>query len=182
MKKLHLITSTDSLRPALQNIQVKNGFCYATNCHVLAKIAKIDVFGPDVISNDEEIYFPADQWKKQNFAKAVTITREGLLFKAFDKKHALLGMIQAKTAGEIEGKFPDCETVIPTSELSSVDKISFDHSLYFNLVECFNDEGQYRMEFRGQNKGIIIRNLIDKNENIGLIMPKYLSKWDEEVN
>lgn len=182
MKKLHLVTSTDQFRPAMHNIQVKNGFCYGTNCHVLVKIAVIDVFGPDLIQIDEEIYFPADQWKKQNFYKAVTITRESLLFKAFDKKYNLLGMIQAKTAGEIDGKFPDCESVIPVSQLEPIDKISFDHSLYFNLIDCFNDEGIYRMEFRGQEKAIIIRNEIEKSQNIGLIMPRYLSKWDDQVN
>jgi hypothetical protein len=175
MKKLNLVTSTDSLRPALQHIQVINGHVFATNCHILVKIPVHEVFGPDLIQPDEELYFSGEQWKRQNFAKAIRIIREGNTFKAFDKKGVLIGITEAMTVEIFTnnvGRFPDCERVIPTTELDNINKIGFNHKLYSDIVECFNLETPiFYMEFRGERKAIIVRNGPGHTEGFGLIMP-----------
>jgi hypothetical protein len=177
MKKLHLVTSTDSLRPALQHIQVINGHVFATNCHILVKIPVNEVFGPDLIQPNEELYFLGEQWKKQNFSKAVRITRENNLFRALDKKGNLIGIIEAITPFNQNLRFPDCESVIPTGELDNISKISFNHNLYHDIVECFNLEVPlFHMEFRGQRKGIIIKSNNQQTEGFGLLMPMALDK------
>lgn len=181
MKKLHLVTSTDSLRPALQYIQVINKNVYATNCHVLVKIPVHEVFGSGLIEPDEELYFSAEQWKRQNFSKAVTIIRDNYTFKAFDKKGVLIGIIECmnniKFTQEV-GRFPDCENVIPTGELDNINKISFNHRLYYDLIDCFNLETSiFYMEFRGERKAIIVKNGPGHTEGIGLIMPIAIDKF-----
>jgi hypothetical protein len=179
MKKLHLVTSKDSLRPQLQHIQVKDGFVYASDCHVLVKIPVNEVFA-DTIAENEELYFLGEQWKSQNISKAVYLKREGLIFKAFDKKMNLIGMIEAIEANVFTknvGQFPECNRVIPQGELEQINMLAINYKLYSNLVECFNDEATYRMEFRGNGRGVIIRNYNTKSEAIGLIMPIFLSEW-----
>lgn len=175
MKKLHLVTGNDDLRPSMTYIQVLNGFCYATNGHVLVKIPISEVFGPDIVLPNEEIYFSGDQWKKQNFSKAIRIIRENNIFKAFDKKGLLIGIIEAKTNEVFKnevGRFPECEIVIPINELDNINNISFNHKLYFDIVECFNLEVPlFYMEFRGEKKGIMIKNSNGQSEGIGLLMP-----------
>ena len=58
MKKLHLATGNDSLRPAMQHIQVKAGFCYATDAHILVKVPINEVFG-GIVTDQDEIYISA---------------------------------------------------------------------------------------------------------------------------
>jgi len=175
MKKLNLVTSTDSLRPALQHIQVINGHVFATNCHILVKIPVHEVFGPDLIQPNEELYFSGEQWKRQNIAKAIRIVRENNIFKAFDKKGVLIGIIEAIDSEKFcssVGRFPDCEMVIPTSELDNINRISFNHKLYNDIVECFNLETPlFHMEFRGERKAIIVKNNNKQTEGFGLLMP-----------
>lgn len=183
MKKLHLLVSKDALRDHLRYIQLKNGFCYATNCHILAKIESKDVFG-DIVSNEEEMYFSADQWKKQNFHKAAHIERENLVFKAYNHKREFLGMIEAIDADKFRqniGNFPQCDQVIPDGPLCAVEHLAFSHEFYSNLIECLSDGSeQYRMEFRGENKAILLRNATNKDcKNIGIIMPIYVRSWAE---
>lgn len=180
MKKLHLVTSTDSLRPALQHIQVINGHVFATNCHILVKIPVHEVFGPDLIQPNEELYFLGEQWKRQNIAKAIRIVRENNTFRAFDKKGVLIGIIEAiekeKFSSSV-GRFPDCEIVIPTHEIDNINKIAFNHKLYNDLIECFNLETPiFYMEFRGERKAIIVKNGPGHTEGIGLIMPIAIDK------
>lgn len=176
MKKLNLIVSSDALRPALNYIQVINGHCYATNCHALVKIPNSEVFGPDIILPNEEMYFSGDQWKKQNFGKAIRIIRETNIFKAYDRKGVLIGMIESidgiKFKNEV-GRFPDCEQVVPTNELDNINKISFSHKYYFDIIECFNLETPlFHMEFRGETRCIIIKtNIHEESEGFGLLMP-----------
>ena len=175
MKKLNLVTSTDSLRPALQYIQVINGHVFATNCHILVKIPVHEVFGSDIILPNEELYFSGEQWKRQNIAKAIRIVRENNTFRAFDKKGVLIGIIESIDAENFRssvGRFPDCEIVIPTSELDNINRISFNHKLYNDIVECFNLETPiFHMEFRGERKAIIVRNSPKHTEGFGLLMP-----------
>jgi hypothetical protein len=179
MKKLNLIVSNDDLRPALKYIQVINGHCYATNCHALVKIPNNEVFGSDIILPNEEIYFSGEQWKKQNFFKAVRIIRDNNIFKAYDRKGLLIGMLECINGVEFRdkvGRFPDCEQVIPTSELDNINKISFSHKYYFDIIDCFNLETPlFHMEFRGQTKCIIIKpNVQEHTEGFGLLMPLFL--------
>jgi hypothetical protein len=175
MKKLNLVTSTDSLRPALQYIQVINGHVFATNCHILVKIPVNEVFGSDVILPNEELYFSGEQLKRQNIAKAIRIVRENNTFRAFDKKGVLIGIIEAIDAEKFRssvGRFPDCEVVIPTNELDNINRISFNHKLYNDIVECFNLESPiFHMEFRGERKAIIVKNSPGHTEGFGLLMP-----------
>ena len=52
--KLHLSVSKDNLRPALKHIQIKGGFIYATNCHILTRIPVNEVF-TDLFNNEDEL-------------------------------------------------------------------------------------------------------------------------------
>lgn len=178
MKKLHLITEkSDSLRPYLQYIQIRNSFAYVTNCHTLAKFPVNEIFGNDeLIQQDEEIYFSGQQWKKQNFSKAYYFKREGLMFSAYDKKNNLLGMIKALIKDEfIEiGRFPDCETVIPSEYTpTEINSISFSHDLYFDLIDSMNIQNAcFYMEFLGKTKVIMVKpNDPELTNAILLIMP-----------
>ena len=182
MKKFSKVSSNDSLRPVLAYVQVKNGFFYATNCHVLVKIPVSEVLGNnELISNDEEIYFNAKQWDAQKFYKAMYITRDGMIFKAIDKKGNLIGMIEAMNIEQFNdkiGKFYDCEAILPNDSkpIESVKGFSMNPEYYFNVCECLeleNNAGIY-MQFYGTTKAAILKSTT--SGGIGLIMPRFNSQ------
>jgi hypothetical protein len=171
--KLHLAVSKDNLRPALKHIQIKGGFIYATNCHILAKIPVNELF-KDVFTDQDELYILGDDWKKQGFSKCSDFKRNGNLLEAYDNKWNLQGIIKMRDKTEIIclGRFPDCETVIPqeTALSQSLDKISFNPSLLSDLCKLFSQNtNNFIYTFFGQTKTIKVNH---KNmQGIGIIMP-----------
>jgi hypothetical protein len=176
MKKLHLAVSKDNLRPHLQNIQIRNGYVYATNCHILVKFPINEVFGEDSpITKDDHFYINGKEWGKFKFYNAERFTFENDILSAMDHKGNNLGMIKVKNKGEIGGEFADCDKVIyaPEKEKVAIDSISFDHELYYNLIEVFNfPVPLFNMSFYGQTSQIYVKpNDSSLSNATAIIMP-----------
>lgn len=176
MKKLHLAVSKDDLRPYLQNIQVKDGYVFATNCHILVKFPIDEVFGEGSgITELDHFYIDGKQWGKFKFHTASMFIYENGILTAKDKKYNEIAMIKVKYDGEIDGKYPDCNAVLPneTKEKVAIDQISFNHELYYNLIEVFNlDVSLFNMNFYGKSSIIMVKpNIEETTKAIALIMP-----------
>lgn len=171
--KLHLSVGKDSFRPTLKHVQIKNGFIYATNAHILVKIPVKDIFG-DLFNNEDEFYFLGEDWKKQGFSKCTDFKRNGNLLEAYDNKWNLHGIIKMKDKEDFlqVGTFPDCENVILSSDhpLEAVEKISFNPSLLMDLAEALGENlGSLVFNFYGKLKTIKV---IPKDSNkLGILMP-----------
>lgn len=174
MKKLHLVTSNDELRPAMTYIQVKGGNVYATNAHVMVKFPINEVFGVNVFSDTDEYYIDSQQWKTLKFFNADAMGLVNGVLKAY-KRGKFLGMMDVMSAEDFNnkvGKFPNCEAVIPQSGAEPVEAISFSPEYYYNLTECFNlAKSMFKMNFRGTNKVIMVENTTGDSAGLGLIMP-----------
>lgn len=116
MKPLHKLISLKHDNQALHYIQVSGGFAFATDGYNLCKTPVTEVFGEDVVTDEEEFYIHADEWRTAKLDKAVTIKRDGLLFESLDRKGKTLG--RAKAIPELPDnlKFPSCDVVIPTED------------------------------------------------------------------
>jgi hypothetical protein len=171
--KLHLSVSKDNYREHLKYVQIKGGYVYATNCHILTRIPVKDIFG-DLFSNEDEFYFLGEDWKKQGFYKCLDFKRNGNLLEAYDKKWNLQGIIKMKDAEEFKniGNFPNCENVIISCEipLEPVDRISFNPSLLMDLAESLGENlGSLVLNFYGKLKTIQVK---PKDSNkLGILMP-----------
>ena len=171
--KLHLSVSKDNLRPALKHIQIKGGFIYATNCHILARIPVNEVF-EDIFNNEDELYILGDDWKKQGFYKCTDFKRDGNYLQAYDNKWNLQGVIKMKTRPEMDniGRFPDCENVIMSTDqpLEAIEKISFNPSLLMDLAEALGENlGQLIYSFYGRLKTIQVKPF--NSNKLGILMP-----------
>lgn len=180
MKKLHLTAGTDELRPMYSLIIVQNNYVYSTNGHVLVKFPINEIFGDnDLIAENEILAFRAKDWKKTGMFKADHFTREGLIFKAFDHKHNLLGIIEAmdQTAIKSLGMIPNYDSVIPDdTNAISQDKLCINAEYFYNVWEAFGiHETHLCMTFTGANRGIVLRDRSGSSEGIGLIMPIYIA-------
>lgn len=161
MKKLHLTTGKDDFRLAQQYIQVKDGYVLTTNSHVLVKFPLNEVFGENSkIEQNDEFYILGTDWKKQGFDKACSFSKINNQLEAYDKKYNLLGIIKLINADELSnkggGRYPNIEQVIPTSELSEVLSIGLNPNLLKDVCDCLGCVC-YKLEFRGENKIIMIK-------------------------
>jgi hypothetical protein len=171
--KLHLAVGKDNYREHLKYVQIKGGFIYATNCHILARIPVNEVFS-EIFTSEDELYIKGEDWKKQGFYKCTDFKRNGNLLEAYNNKWQLQGIIKMKTRPEMDeiGRFPDCESVIYSSQMptEAVDKISFNPSLLMDLAEALGENlGQLIYNFYGALKTIQVK---PHNSNkLGILMP-----------
>jgi len=176
MKKLHLAVSKDNLRPHLQNIQVKDGYVYATNCHILVKFPINEVFGlGSGVTEADHFYIDGKQWGKFKFHTACMFIYENGLLTAKDKKYNEIAIIKVKKEDELNSKYPNCDNVIYSQDKKKmeIDSISFNHELYYNLIEVFNfPVSLFNMSFYGQTSHIYVKpNDPSMSNAIALIMP-----------
>ena len=183
MKKLHLAVSKDDLRPQLQNIQVKDGHVFATNCHILVKFPVSEVFGENSpITKDDHFYINGKEWGKFKFYNAMYFTFENDILSAKDHKGNNLGMIKVVKENELNSRFPNCDQVIYSEEIESeaINQISFNHELYYNLIEVFNFKFPlFNMTFFGKQKAVLVKSNNETSNKygnqvsngLGIIMP-----------
>lgn len=178
MKKIHLATSKDKhFRKHLQYIQIKGGFAYATDCHVMVKMPLSELFGKESELNqpDYHFYIDAKEWQKNKFYNGVRFLLDaGNYLEATDHKDNKLGVIKIVTQPEFDhiGRFPDCDSVIYSSEqpTEAIDTISFNPSLLSTLCEALGgSENKFIYTFFGRLKTIQVRNA--ENLCFGILMP-----------
>lgn len=172
MKKLHLAAGNDDFRQSQKYIQIKGGFVYATNSHVFVKFPLNEVFGENgPFNQDSEFYILASNWKQVGFDKALKFTKDSEFLTAYGKKDTVLGLIKmmdAETFKKEIGNYPPIDSIIPTTELVEITKISFNPKLLKDITDCLDSE-RYSFEFRGENKIIMIKAL--DSEVVAGIMP-----------
>lgn len=178
MKKIHLATSKDKqFRKHLQYIQIKGGYAYATDCHIMVKMPLSELFGKESELNqpDYHFYIDAKEWQKNKFYNGVRFLLDGGNYlEATDHKGNKLGVIKIVTEPEFDhiGRYPDCDSVIYSSEqpTEAVDTISFNPSLLSTLCEALGgSENKFIYTFFGRLKTIQVRN--KENLCFGILMP-----------
>jgi hypothetical protein len=184
MKKIHTLCANDTLRPAMQYLEISNGYVYGTDAHILAKIPQNEIFGTEFFPTDKKFYIEGKQWKAQKLFNAVSFQPvdnfevSGMLL-AFDKKGETLGICQFYT--EIDfynkvGKFPNCEQVIYASNVmpENITQIGFNPDLYQRLAEALEDKMRtFKLSFFGQNRAILVQHIAPDThtKGIGIMMP-----------
>jgi hypothetical protein len=185
MKKIHTLCATpDNLRPAMQYLEISNGYVYGTDAHILAKIPQNEVFGVNLFPTDKKFYIEGKQWKTQKlfnayvFAPIENFEVSGMLM-AFDKYGKTLGICQFFTQTDFEakiGRFPNCEQVLYSSDVmpENITQIGFNPDLYQRLAEALEDKVRtFKLSFFGQNRAILVEHTAPDNytKGIGIMMP-----------
>lgn len=175
MKPIHLSTSSDELRPVFKYVQVLKGFVHATDAHILIKLPIAEVFGEDVVTVEDELYFDGSLWAAAKMHKAVRISRTGNLFEALDKKGKLIGQITALTGDEFtlkHLKYPDVDSVLPRPEtpFCGLISIAFNLDKLNTLCKSFGvDFGSFWYSFYATNKCVLVQS--SQSTGFGVIMP-----------
>lgn len=184
--KLNYITSTDDLRPSLNYIQFnENGFMYASDGKVLVKTTMIDALGAefeplkDLWDKHKEIRIHSSEWKKIAGKELLSCN---VLMESDNK--AIVQFKDRKSEYTVTfitndyESFPICERVIPSEELMEIDKIGIDGALFNQLtmaIKASVDTTQFKLEFRGDTKGIVLTHK-ELNDTTFLLMPFKVSE------
>lgn len=158
MKKLHLLTSTDSLRQKYNFIQVKDGHVTATDCFKCAKFPFSEVFGK-LETELNEFYISGENWKKCKFHTALRFEIENGYLIGYDKKGKLgiCEIIMSEKFIQDYGEYPNTDFLFNdidnSSELAS---ISFNPENLFNLCQAIGGFA-FKYLFFGESKKIIVQ-------------------------
>jgi DNA polymerase III sliding clamp (beta) subunit (PCNA family) len=151
---LELICSKDDLRPALQCINIKNGFAYATDAHILIKtnLNETSNLLSHVIEQLEGKMIHMDLWKKINDSIQVLKIEDDCVF-TLEKTGRCSYQIQN------EGSFPDCDALldkISKLERQDIGAIGINASMLMKISKLIGSES-IRLDFSGSNNAICIR-------------------------
>ena len=177
MKALNLIIDPKHYRDAYKYIQLRDGYFYATDGHILLKSPASEVFHKELLAElDSEVYFEGTNWKDAKVSSMAFHKKVGDTFELLDNKMKFLGYLKPITKDEIAKKgirFPDCDQVlyrddVPKTELK---EISLNPDLLDRLYKA-NGKLTLKLGFYGQNKGMKVT--FQDSEAVGLLMPMNL--------
>lgn len=155
--KLFDIAAQDTLRPAFQCIQFKDGCAYATDGHMLIKAVLQDItnFDPEELAILEGKCISADSLKRICQHEVVEVTRDGIV--AEDKT---LGCKVTYTwaKDEIFNNFPNCEKMLKetlATPLTKKDTIGMSYNLLEDLTAAMGCKESVKVEFRGKYTAVV---------------------------
>lgn len=180
MKPLHILASNDGLRPAMQYIQLKNGFFNVTDGFKLFRCPVNEIFNETLISMiPDECYFLANDWKNSKIEKASYLKFENGFIECMDKKYLTFGFLRFLDANEFcqkVGNFPNVEAVWPKIEdKTEIDQISFDPTFLDEIYRANSKKPLY-LEFYGKNRSIKIK--FKDSEAEAILMPLKMSEFN----
>lgn len=177
MKALNLITDPKSYREHFKYIQLREGYFYATNGHILLKLPDSEVFPANLLAElDSEMYFEGSNWKDAKVASMATYRKVGDSFELLDNKMKFLGYLKPIKKEDFENKlskYPDCNNVLYKSVIQNEDtkEVALNPELLDTLYKA-NGKKHLKLGFYGQNKGIKVS--FQESEAEGLLMPMLL--------
>jgi hypothetical protein len=174
MKALNLIIDPKSYRDAFKFIQLRDGYFYATNGHILLKSPASEVLPADLLAElDGETYFEGTNWKDAKVASMSFYKKVGDIYELFDNKSKSLGYLKPLSKDAYEKayqRFPNCDDVIYKDDVPQTDlkEISLNPELLDTLYKA-NGKSRLKLCFYGANKGMKVTFM--DSEAIGLLMP-----------
>lgn len=181
MKALHLIAGKDPLRKNLHYIQVRGGFVYVTNASVALKMPVAEVFDEEV-TEEETLYFLADEWKTDNMHKAAKILRDNKApgyFLAVNAKENVIGRIRSIPEKEFDEdlklRYPDINTVIPdVANIKPIDRIALCPGQLDLLCKAMGVP-YVALAFSAIERAILV--FSHDTDAVGICMPSYVTEW-----
>jgi hypothetical protein len=175
--KLDKFCSKDDLRPAMNYIQCKGGYFFATDAHIGAKVKATAIFSDAALETlGDEFYIHANEWKTLFSKPPINLEVEGSIITATlkngDKRRS--EYLDADKFATRVGRYPDLDSVlrdlITYIPEGGINQIGIDLKLAQRVNEAF-DNLVMRLEFKGERKGILAMDTAAKLDAIAVIMP-----------
>jgi hypothetical protein len=178
LPKLHLICSTDELRPAMTYVQITRKDLRATDGWSLAIIPTEKTALAQVELPETPVYLHRDSYKLLTAPSIVTIVFDPLSdqFIAYHKGNKPYTVVPLTKMDE---RYPDFEPLIPRwSDATPLDMICVNPKLLLNLAEAIAEPGQKNLNVAlgliAKNRCLLVKSLESGMDSTALIMPIYV--------
>lgn len=177
MKKVHVFAGNDELRPAMNYVQFKNGYFYATDAHIAGKFRSDAVF--ELEGMPDEFYILAKDFKSMCAVNPLGFElRDGVISVIGKKSNFLCPFLNAEQFINNVGRFPDVDSVLPSVDrlTGTVTSFAFNAKLVSRIAEGFGVESLLFMVRDNQPAGIYVTPIQSESLNMfALIMPLYFN-------
>lgn len=181
LPKLNLICwKTDSLRPAMNHVQISRKDLRATNAHVLAIVPTEKTALADCDLPEEPVYLHHKSYELLTKPSIIKIVfdagKEG--FTAYHKNQPAT-FVPLTPMGE---RYPDFEPLIPRlSDITPLENISLNPKLLMDLATAIAEPGQKNLNvilgFVAKNSTILVRSAESSMDAKAILMPVYFEKF-----
>ena len=166
--KLHLVTSKDKIRPAMNSVLINRDEAVATDAHVLARVPVSSILDLDSIAliPEKGILIDAQIWKAIHNADSIHLkeTAEGLkIVGYFSRKPVQEYKVQTNGEGTT---FPNYRQVIPDHEHAKQETstLKLNPKLLENLRQAIDATAGVQIQFNGHNKGAIVLPILERGK------------------
>lgn len=178
MKKVHVFAGNDELRPAMNYVQFKNGYFYATDAHIAGKFRADAVFELEGMPN--EFYILAKDFKSMVSVNPLGFElKDGIISVLGKKSNFLCPFLTADQFTNKVGRYPDVDSVLPSVDrlTGSVTNFALNAKLVSRIAEGFGVESLLFMVRDNQPAGIYVTPISSEGVNMfALIMPLYFNE------
>lgn len=180
LPKLHLICSTDELRPAMTCVQITKKDLRATDAISLAIIPTAKTALAECDLPDAPVYLHRDSYKMLTAPSIIKIDFD-VLSDQFIVYHAKNKPITVVPLTKMDERYPDFEPMLPSqSDAQPLTSIGVNPKLLLNLAEALAEPGQKNLNvalgFIAKNRTIIVRSIESGMDSIAVIMPVMVKK------
>jgi len=169
--KMHLCCGDDSLRPVMSYISFKNGFAYATDAWVMVKNAlnEISDFTEDEIKAMDGKFVHKKTYALLLKENIFSVSESGFECYTDGEKKVIPFAV-------LEGRFPICDSVLPSGEQVPIDRIGIDPTYLEILNKSLPGTIGVSLNFFGELNGVLVRPLSrETSKCVGIIMPKVIN-------
>ena len=174
--KIHLATSNDCIRPAMNYVLVTLKYIYASNGHILIRLPTEEIFGISFI--ESFLVFEEIAKKEITDISIIKFNAHSLLRIDIRKNRqfSITKYYEILINGQDNLQYPNAESVIPSEDkLEPVSIIGVNTKFLNSLVEAMGINDSYNQcaifKFTGETKAIIVKPRHGEIENrLGVIM------------
>lgn len=171
---MNLICRGDGFRPVFDNIYFENGIAYATDAHILVAndLSECTSFSKEDIPLLNGKYLHKNDYLSILSHDIVKIEEDGIV--------AVQGARKTKYYFNVNcGTFPNAASLIKSANENPnvpMEKIAVSLLLLNKLVKGLHEGSKSAFFFKGDFKGIIVKNPSMEYNSVGLIMPLTISE------
>ena len=178
MKKVHVFASNDELRPAMNYVQFKNGYFYATDAHIAGKFRADAVF--QLEGMPEEFYILAKDFKAMTAVNPLGFELKDGIINVFGKKsNFLCPFLTRDQFTQKVGRYPDIDFVLESAgsnlKAGHIPNATYSAKLISRVSDGLgSDTISFYLGENNLKPAFVLSNDLSESVCLAIIMPVYV--------
>lgn len=178
MKKVHVFAGNDELRPAMNYVQFKKGYFYATDAHIAGKFRADAVF--ELEGMPDEFYIHSKDFKAMAAVNPLGFELKDGIISVFGKKsNFLCPFLTAEQFTYKIGRYPDIDFVLESAgsvlTAGHIPNATYSAKLISRVSEGLgSDTITFYFGENNLKAAFVLSNDLDESVCLAIIMPVYV--------